>query len=220
MMIAFGMCLIGQTGAGAGNSYVTDSFQITLRTGPSIQNKILIMLNSGQPLEVLETKDDWSHVRLLNREENTEGWVMSRYLITRQPWENQARYLERENTALKNKLSVVEKEYREVSGREQETTGMLKEQTGAFDALQRKYEVLKKGSADYLKLKEELDTTNSSLKIAQKRVEDLTRQNDILLSSQRNRWFGMGALVLLCGLLIGLMMGRHQKKPRSTVLFD
>ena len=43
----------------------------------------------------------------------------------------------------------------------------------------------------------------------------VTAEIETLRSSQRNRWFLSGAVVLLCGLLIGGIVGRQQKKKRS-----
>ena len=47
-------CLIGKLSASS-KAYVTDNFKITLRTGPSTQNKIIKLLRSGQLLDVIET---------------------------------------------------------------------------------------------------------------------------------------------------------------------
>lgn len=218
--VMFGWCVMGQTALGAGTQYVTDSFQVTLRSGPSIQNKIVIMIRSGQAVEVLGTRDDWSHVRLLNREKGLEGWVLRRYLLTRQPWELQTRSLSSENEQLKAKLSQIEEQLRETSGRVKETSGDLNEKSKTLGELQRKYEALKKGAVNYLKLKKEHDEAKKLLTTSQQSVETLTREKEILESSQRNWWFGLGAVVLLCGLLIGLAMGRHQKKHKSSILFD
>src|SRR5512135_2651730 len=76
----------------ATKAYVTDSFEITLRTGPSNENKIIAMLFSGRPLDVLNTQGEWSQVKVLDGDK--EGWVMSRYLVTRLPWEVQAKKLQ------------------------------------------------------------------------------------------------------------------------------
>ncbi|RLC28749.1 MAG: TIGR04211 family SH3 domain-containing protein [Deltaproteobacteria bacterium] len=218
LLFICGLFLAGQTGWGAERSYVTDSFKVTLRTGPSIQNKIVMMLRSGQPVEVLEAKDNWSHVRLARRNDEIEGWVLTRYLIKRLPWELQAGALLKENDQLKKRLVLVEKKWREAAGKERRTAEELAATSRALTGLKRKYEALEKGAADYLKLKTSYDKTKAELIRSRKKVSDLSRENDILISSQRNKWFGMGALVLLCGLLIGLIMGRYQKKKKSTIL--
>ena len=61
ILITFGVCLMGQT-SWAKKAYVTDSFRISLRRGPSIENKILEFLPSGMPVEILESKEGWNLV--------------------------------------------------------------------------------------------------------------------------------------------------------------
>jgi SH3 domain protein len=59
--------------------YVSDILKLTLRTGPSIENKIIAVIESGQMMEVIQYGDEWSKVRLPS---GKEGWVLSRYLTT------------------------------------------------------------------------------------------------------------------------------------------
>ncbi len=183
ILMTLGLCLTAQTGW-ATKAYVTDTFRISLRRGPSIENKILKFLPSSQPVEVFESQEGWSRVRPLESGQGSiEGWVLSRYLITRPPWETQARSLKKENDQLKEKLARIENEWDES---------------------------LKREIGDYLKIKAGHETTQETL-------QRLTKENESLRSSQRNKWFATGALVLLCGLMIGLMVGRQQKKRRSAL---
>jgi SH3 domain protein len=86
MMVVGFLGLFGLVEMGwANRAYVTDSFEITLRTGPGNENKIIAMLFPGRPLDVLSTQGEWSRVRVLDSDK--EGWVMTRYLVTRLPWE-------------------------------------------------------------------------------------------------------------------------------------
>ena len=217
--VTMGICLVGQV-CWAEKRYVTDSFKITMRTGPSLQNKIIIMLRSGEPLEVIETKDDWSHVRLLKRQgDDAEGWVMSRYLILRLPWEAQTRNLKNANAQLKEKIGRLEKEWKVTGGREKEVSQALRETSYKLSKLQKKYDALKKGSANYVQLKEDYENTQTNMTKSQRNVDMLTTENQILRASQRNKWLGMGALILLSGLFIGIAMGKYQKKQKSNVLY-
>ena len=213
--IVFSVCVFGQS-SWASKAYVTDSFEITLRTGPSIENKIITLVRSDQAVEVLEVKDTWSRVRLLGRGEDTmEGWLLSRYLETRLPWKTQAISLKEENNRLNEKLRYVEEKWREEERLEQELKKELEENTEALRKLRKEHESLKKGAANYLNTKAEYDSTVSLLEAAQKEVQRLTKENDILRSSQRNKWFAMGALVVLFGLLIGVVVGRQEKRRKS-----
>jgi len=195
----------------ATKAYVTDSFRISLRAGPSIQNKILKFIPSGTYMEVLETGESWTNVRLLESEGNDiEGWVLSRYLTTRRPWEAQAKSFMEENAKLIEKVGILEKENNEISFRDQKLASELEKFTSAFHKLQYEHGLLKKEASGYLKIK----AAHENMK---KRVESLTNENEVLKSAQINKWFATGALVLLCGLMIGLVIGRQQKKRRSSL---
>ncbi len=215
----FGLCMLSQP-IWAQQAYVTDSFKITLRTGPSVENKIIEMLSSGQSLEVIDSLGDWSHVRPLERGESTkEGWVLSRFLITRLPWEMLASSLLEENTGLQEKLIPTEIKMGEALRREQKLTTQLADTTEALRKLREKYEALKQGAAQYVQLKAIHRATRSQLEGIQKEFQRVTDENKKLRSSQRNKWFATGAIVLLCGLLIGLVLGRQQKKRRSALQY-
>ena len=197
----------------AAKAYVTDSFEITLRTGPSNENKITAMLFSGRALEVLGTQAEWSHVKVLD--DGKEGWVISRYLVTRLPWEVQARKLQEDLASLNAKLNRVQKEFVDESQERQGLAAEIKRKTEELEALSKEYLELKKGAEGYLRLKTLYEATEKSMKVAQAELSRLTAENESLRSSEQNRWFLSGALVLLCGLLIGGIAGRQQKKRRS-----
>ena len=181
--IILGLCLMSPK-SWATNAYVTDQFRISLRRGPSTENKILKFLPSGYPVEILENQQGWSLVSSADDvPESIKGWVLSRYLIIRLPWENQTKLLLQENAVLKEKLAHLEGE-RNVA--------------------------LKQKADKYVKLK----TAQES---SQKTIQRLTKENESLRFSQKNRFFLSGALVLLCGLISGMIVGQQQKKRRFSL---
>jgi len=212
LLVISGFLGIAQTGW-ATKAYVTDSFEITLRTGPSNENKIIAVLFSGRPLDVLDTRGEWSQVKVLDGDK--EGWVMSRYLVTRLPWEVQAKKLQEDSVSLNAKLNRLQKEFADESQQRQGVAAELKRMTQELEALSKEYFELKKGAEGYLRLKTVHEATEKDLKAAQSELSKVTAENEALRSSQQNRWFLSGALVLLCGLLIGGIAGRLQKKRRS-----
>ena len=66
--------------ATAESVWVTDQFEITLRSGPSTSNAIQLMLSSGTELEVLERDAETGYTRV-RTQGGTEGWVLTRYLM-------------------------------------------------------------------------------------------------------------------------------------------
>jgi len=215
IFVIMGLCLTGQA-SWATKAYVTDSLEITFRTGPSIENKIITFLRSGQPLEVLESRDDWSRVRITGPEAGyMEGWVLSRYLSTQQPWEIQAISLKKENARLKEELGRIKEQWRKADQEEKGISEELKGNVEALHRIQDAYETLKREAADFLRLKSVHDATSKTLETTMETVRKLTKENEELRSSQKNKWFATGALVLLCGLMIGLLTGRQYKKRKT-----
>ena len=199
------------TAGWASTAYVTDSFTIGLRTGPSLDHKIIKFLSSGEQVEILDTQDGWDNVQVVGHEpEEIKGWVLSRYLIDRVPWEQQAKALNGENAQIKEQLAGVEKDLAQAESHEKELRSKLQETTETLNKIQGKYGELQKAAPHYLKLKLAYNS-------GQKTIQRLTKENEQLKSSQTNRWFALGAVVLLCGLMIGLIMGRQQRKRRSLL---
>ena len=213
--IIVGMALLGPL-CWAETAYVTDSLRITLRTGPSVDNKIIGILESGAVVEVLNTQGDWSFIRLSQEEEGEkEGWVLSRYLISREPWVMQAETLREENTRLRERMAILESRLGEAIRKEQALSEQGEQKAKDLEAIKSEYEALKEGAEGYLQLQAVHKATQSELERARKEIQRLQKEVEGLQSSQMNRWFATGALVLLCGLLIGLMIGRQQRRRRS-----
>ncbi|RJR39491.1 MAG: TIGR04211 family SH3 domain-containing protein [Desulfobacteraceae bacterium] len=208
--------LLAGTSSWAAGAYITDSFEVTVRTGPSNQNKIVSMPSSGQAVKVIETQGDWSLVRLATKDgENQEGWILNRYLITRMPWELQAAAAKEQNGVLKERLARAEQERNEFKSRETDLSGKLQSATAALEKLQGEFDALQKGAAGYTTLKKDYDEAVSALEKNRNTLEALSRENRELKSSQQDKWILTGAAILLCGLFIGLVVGRMQRRRRS-----
>ncbi len=196
--------------------YVSDSFTITLRTGPSTENKIIKILNSGQELEVLEAQDKWSRVRVTTKNDTAlEGWVRNQYLMDRVPFELQVTALSSENRKLKEKLSTMSSSLKSFEKDKQDISGQYKEAHSELVSLKKEYETLKKDSSQYLSLKKEYDKNIININSTKARLKELEIENITIKKSKNYIWFGIGALVLLFGFIIGSIMGRQTKKRSS-----
>jgi SH3 domain protein len=197
-------------------AYLTDSFEITLRAGPGTQYRVSGAVASGAGVEVLSNQGEWSRVRIADPQgENKEGWVSNRLIITRQPGEIRARTLEEENARMKEKLSKYEGDTIASASRAQQISEELQSTGNELANLRQQYEKLKSGASSYLELKEEYEGSLIALQAAQEKLDRITQENKELRSSEQIRWFLAGAVVIFGGWLIGLTMGRYQKKRRS-----
>lgn len=112
------------------------------------------------------------------------------------------------NPGLKERPFRIEKKLNEAILPEQNLERMLQDRTERFHKLQNNYEPLQ--------LKAAYPATQSTLETNQGEVQRLTEENGGLKSSQREELSATGALVILFGLLIGLVMGRQQKRYGSS----
>jgi SH3 domain protein len=135
--------------------------------------------------------------------------------VARLPWEVQAGRLQEHVVGLNAKLNRLENELVGESQQRQNLAEELRRKTEELEALTKEYLDLKKAAEGYLRLKTLYEASEKGLRIAQSELSKVTAENETLRSSQENRWFLSGALVLLCGLLIGGIAGRQQKKRRS-----
>lgn len=200
----------------AEQNYVKDTFTITFRTGPSTNNKVIDMLRSGTPVQLLETQEEWSRVQIIKNGEAKTGWVLSRYLMTRLPFEQQANALRKEINPLREKLPSVERKLNDKTVQVNELTKKLEETSKSFKNVERQYELLKKEAADYLAVKKAHDAAQSELLSIRKDLESMTTKYTQLKSSKDINWLMTGAGVLLCGLFMGLIFGRREKKRKSS----
>ena len=109
--------------ANAESVWVSDQFEIMLRTGPSTSNAIERMLSSGTQLESLET-DPGSGYSRVRTGSGIEGWVLTRYLMGEPPAREQLIRLSSEltnanaeGTSLGSQLQSIETQYRAATQR-------------------------------------------------------------------------------------------------------
>jgi len=201
----------------AEKAYVVNTSKITLRGGPSTKDKIITMLKQDTPVKILKTESAWSHVRLLEDvSRQYDGWIASSFLTREVPWKVQVNGLKSENVRLKKRAEDIEKEWSASSGEKELMSEKLAKLEKDFKSVKTKYESLKNASGSLLALQESHDGNLKALQEARVNLETLQKENMILKSSQRNRWFLTGAVVLMVGLIFGLVMGRQQRKKKSS----
>jgi SH3 domain protein len=193
--------------------YVSDILKLTLRTGPSIENKIIAVIESGQMMEVIQYGDEWSKVRLPS---GKEGWVLSRYLTTDETNNIKLERLE----AMHNNLTIQAAELLEENNRlKTENTRLSTE----FEAGQKElvkirsdYEALKAESAEFLTLKANYNRAASQLAEQTARAKQLEEQLSSLEMNTYIKWFLAGSGVLIIGFLIGFSTKRQRRRPSLT----
>ena len=209
-IIAVGLC---SSGVHAQQMFVKEMMKITMRTGPGNDRKILALVSTGQPVEVVETGEEWSLVRLGDEK---EGWVLSRFLTQEEPSSISLAKLTRRHATLQEKHSALTQENTQLKETVQRLTREVQTGAKSIKGLQKDYDKLKTGSADYLKLKAQHEKTTTQLTEQTKRAKRFEEDLSELVRNKNIKWFLSGAGVLILGFIIGFSSRRQRR--RSSLL--
>ena len=192
--------------------YVTDALTIPLRTGTTIQHKILKMLPSGTPVEVLEANNDNTRVKV----QGVEGWVLTRFLDSIPPAhtrldqaEQKVAVLELENTRLKTEIKGI------VEQRSQ-TEGVCQKTREDNQHLRADLDTLRQTAANAIDIAAQNDQLKRRMIELERNLQELQQRNVVLKDRTARDWFMTGAAVALAALIISLLIPRMIRWRRRS----
>lgn len=188
-------------------AYVTDHFTITVRSGESAQHRVIAVLETGTKVEALSNNSEkgYTKVRLAN---GKTGYILTRQLKKEKIAQHQLEALRQEMhdtqgepDSLKLKLASLNKQHADLQLKHQKLTQHKRE-------IETELATIKRTSADALRISNERNQLR-------KQVTDLTRSNEELKqekleldNAQQQRWFLIGAGIVILGIFIGLILPR------------
>jgi SH3 domain protein len=196
--------------------YVSDEFKITLRSGPSIENKIFRMLPSGTRLEVIDETPAWYQVRT---EDGKEGWILKRYSMDRLPYKQQARRLQSKIDRLEKEQERAEKTIADLKKENSQLSRELSQTRSSLEEVQQKYDSLRSDAKRINTIKSNYETAKKELERTRSRLQTVLEENKGLKSQISLRWFLSGAGVVGISAVIGFFLGRIQRKKSRSVYF-
>jgi SH3 domain protein len=189
--------------------YVSDNFKITMRTGSGSERKIIVMLRSGTKVELLEPGQEWSKIRYRDK----EGWVLTRYLSSKEPCSLTLSNLNQRYMNLnKERTTLLEKNVA-LSAANKRLQSAFTDQKKNLEQVSSQYEILKQESSDFLKLKSDYERASKELAITKANSEKIAIENQRLRKNQTIKWFMVGAGVLMVGFIIGFVSRRPKRQP-------
>jgi len=192
--------------------YVTDAFQITFRSGKGKNFKILQLLSSETRVKIIKQEDDWSQVELDNGQ---TGWVLTRYLMKGPPKSIIIERLNRELEDQKSQIGILVEENASLKKSNEELLKQANSFKKDWENTRRNYEELLAGSSEYLEIKSKYENLKADMQLLTGRLHSLQRENEKLQARTRLYWFLSGSLVLLVGLMVGISLGRFQRRKKT-----
>lgn len=186
--------------------YITDSFDVPLRKSAYNTSKIVEMVKSGEPITILDGKDEWIKIKV-NSSNNT-GWVKKQYVMTRVPYKNQYEYLLTYKDSIvnyKSKISDLKKENKEINKK-------LIQSEKDLAKKQKEYADLLEGSANYVELKTKYDSLSNDIRRLTTEIDSLTTSNKNLSKNLKLKWAIIGFVFFLISYLLGKSSRKKQRR--------
>ena len=198
-----------------GQKYITDDFEVTMRSGTSTANSIVRILNSGQAVTVLE-EDLASQYSLVETDDGKKGYVLSRFLddipSARQRLEQLQQKSLRQNESI-GSLNDEIKQLKSVLDDEQADNESLK---NTLLASENELSKVRTASENTLSILEDNERLQSIVAELRKDKQNLSDENDSLKDSTRMDWFIRGAAVSLIAFLLGIIVTRIRWRKQDT----
>ena len=199
----------------AQSRYVTDDFEIMLRTGPSIQNKIIKTLRSGDRIELLreDAGNGHSQVQTSNGE---IGYLLTRFLTTNRAARSRVASLNRQLEQLRSEpgelrslLANSQDENQQLIRQNTDLTGTLAQ---TRDELQR----ITEAAGNAVNLASQNQKLESEVQQLLLQLDDIRIQNEAL-KDQTNRIDNLiTAGILLLGLFLGWVLSISGRRRRNS----
>jgi SH3 domain protein len=195
--------------------YVTDEFEVTMRSGTSTSNSIVRMLHSGDSVTLLEA-DLASQYSLVETADGKKGYVLTRFLM--------------DKPASRQVLAELRIKQQQQQQRLSEQTAAISDLKDSLQQAQADNEALKTAlRASEQELAQVREASQNTLNILEQNkrlqtVVDQLREEKTVLSDTNARlsdstqmdWFIRGAAVSLIAFIIGILVTRIRWRKQDS----
>lgn len=198
----------------AESAYVTDQFKITIRSGESSQHRIVSMVPTGSKLEVINknNKTGYSKVRTAN---GKEGYALTRQLLNQPVARQQLSALQAEVAILKTapgelqtKLAALSKQHNSLQQAHKELQGIKRD-------IEQELAALRRTATNAVRISNERNELRKQVAGLMRTTEEVKQEKRELENSSAQRWFMIGAGVIVGGILIGLILPHLRMRKRK-----
>ena len=181
--------------------YVTDDLTIPLRSGVTLQHKIIKMLPSGAPVEVLEANSENSRIRY----QGVEGWVLTRFLENIPPARTRLEEAEQKVATLELENNRIKSEIKSIVDQRGQTENTYQKIKDDNQYLRANLENLRQTAANVIEIAKQNEELKKRLIELERTRQALQQQNVVLQDRTARDWFMIGAAVALASLIVSLI---------------
>ena len=196
--------------------YVSDRLEAVVRSGSSPKYRVISIVKADQEVEVIKYEGDYAFIKTSR---GKEGWMLKRFLTRETPKSIVIEDYRNKLKILKEKGSGSKKKVLELMDSVKTLEKTKKEQEEALKKLEKSYQELKTGSANFLKLKRKQKELQKQLEVKSQELSNTILENKELKSQTKIKWFMAGASAILIGFIIGVWLQRLRSQRRRQLSF-
>jgi SH3 domain protein len=182
--------------------------QITVRTSPVGEARVVDNISSGESVTVLEENHEgWARVRTAA---GREGWVLRRYLMDEKPAALRLSEMTPQDKNLAQRLEDLKRESQDARKAQAQAASRAQEAEANLTKLQADCAEVIKLRQDYTKLQEDCKEKSQAL-------EEMSIENESLRFAGNIKWFLAGGGVLFTGWILGVLFSRRKRRWSSNL---
>jgi SH3 domain protein len=214
-LLTFSLLVAASAVQAAEVKYVTDIFEVTMRSGTSTANSIVRLLSSGEAVTVLES-DLASQYSLVETEDNQQGYVLTRFLeaspAAREILQNLRVEHEQQQLQVDEQRTEI-KQLKESLQQEQTDSQTLKTTLGASEQELSEVRDAAQNTLSILEQNKRLQTVVDQLREEKTLLSDTNPEHS---DSTQIDWFVRGAAVSLIAFIIGILVTRIRWRKQDS----
>ena len=214
IVVVSGLLVLCAAQAAAQNTtrYISEELEVGVRTGKTLQNRIIRTARGGEQVTVLQQDTDgYSLIRFAN---GTEGWILTRYLQdqphSRERLASVQAELDEIRSGSDDHASRVSQLLEERRALEMERDSMR----GQLASLESELAELRDVAARPQEIRALNAQLRESLLEAENAADDYRRQVEVMQADNQRKWFLTGSLVTVGSLFLGLLLTRLPRRRR------
>lgn len=195
--------------------YVSDEYRVPLRSSPCPRCSILHRgIKSGTALTLVETNEEgWSHVTTLS---GLDGWMPSHYLQGEPTARKQLESMKARMQSAEGQAAELQQQLAELQQENSQLSSQLESLKGSNEDISGELQSIKKISSNAIAISEQNKELLERNGMLQSEIDVLKASNEQLASSERNTWFLYGALAVVMGSLLTVIIPRLKRRKRFS----
>lgn len=196
--------------------FISDELTIPLRSGPSRDHRIVTFLKSGATVISTDNPgetNEWLEVQVKNR----KGWLLREHVRTTPTHKMQLEALEAQMTSLKTQSSNQQQQLDEANAQISALEESLKRAQSNLTQTRTELTDLQSLTSDTIAVNSRNTELTEKISLLEIREQQLTMENHDLRNDQRRQGMLQGALAVIAGALLAVVIPRlTHKKQRSN----